>query len=344
MVIAEPLGVTEEESGLVHADESASLSEVANEPQQSTTVDTIQEVVDRYNAYNIEEPLTLEGVAAALQYTMPPDRIHAVQEQPPIEPAGNGPLLDAQFVTPHTYQWYYAPGATTVNYTYVTTATATLGAGQTWSPNFTITLGSNTNMGTWGYFGGDTDNRRQTERPRPTPAQQQRRNEERRRNETQARYATWRERSGRQGINWAERTEFSWRERAMIRGRGYLTVRSPNHAGRKYRIPAVAYDQIEMREGQTPVERLCLQPTIYGMNAADWVYMMKVMLLADEERFLASANHFPIAADRAYHDGDNNPADARYSGEYDVDDDITDAAMYAAFLNAETADEFERVS
>jgi hypothetical protein len=82
-------------------------------------------------------------------------------------------------------------------------------------------------------------------------------------------------------------------EYRSLRLRAYLEVRSPSYASRVYRIPR-GPGQVAVYEDGRITERLCLQP-LESLPEADVVLMHKLLIEADESRYLATANHFPRA-------------------------------------------------
>jgi DNA-binding NarL/FixJ family response regulator len=77
---------------------------------------------------------------------------------------------------------------------------------------------------------------------------------------------------------------------------GYVEVQSRSRAERTYRIPA-AGGMVRMLEGGKEVLRLCLQPTTM-LPRGDVVLLHKLLLEADEEKYLRTANHFTPAGGR----------------------------------------------
>jgi hypothetical protein len=73
---------------------------------------------------------------------------------------------------------------------------------------------------------------------------------------------------------------------------GFLEIASPTRPDRVYRIPR-GPGQVLVEEHGRMLERLCLQPEVAGLPEADVVLMHKLLIEADEERYLATANHFP---------------------------------------------------
>jgi hypothetical protein len=62
--------------------------------------------------------------------------------------------------------------------------------------------------------------------------------------------------------------------------------------GRTYRIPR-GPGQVLVLEHDRVTERLCVQPASGGLPEADVVLMHKLLIEADEETYLHTANHFP---------------------------------------------------
>jgi len=73
---------------------------------------------------------------------------------------------------------------------------------------------------------------------------------------------------------------------------GFLEISSPTRPDRVYRIPR-GPGQVLVEEHGRVLERLCLQPEVAGLPEADVVLMHKLLIEADEDRYLATANHFP---------------------------------------------------
>ena len=73
---------------------------------------------------------------------------------------------------------------------------------------------------------------------------------------------------------------------------GFLEIPSPTRQDRVYRIPR-GPGQVLVEEHGRVLERLCLQPEVAGLPEADVVLMHKLLIEADEDRYLATANHFP---------------------------------------------------
>jgi hypothetical protein len=74
--------------------------------------------------------------------------------------------------------------------------------------------------------------------------------------------------------------------------RGYLEVRSPSHPERVYRIPRGG-GTVEMSERGEPVVALCIGPTEH-LPPADVLVMHKLLIEADEETYLQTANPLPL--------------------------------------------------
>ena len=81
---------------------------------------------------------------------------------------------------------------------------------------------------------------------------------------------------------------------------GYLETRSPNFPGRVYRIPWKG-GFVTVVEGGRPIEMLCVAPCA-SLPPADALVTHKLLIEADEERYLAADNHFPNGV------GDGSPA------------------------------------
>jgi hypothetical protein len=75
---------------------------------------------------------------------------------------------------------------------------------------------------------------------------------------------------------------------------GFLDVPSQEYPGRIYRIPRGPGQVLVVERGRV-LERLCVQPASMGLPEADVVLMHKLLLEADERRYLMTANHFPRA-------------------------------------------------
>lgn len=71
----------------------------------------------------------------------------------------------------------------------------------------------------------------------------------------------------------------------------FLDVRSPSRSGRVYRVPR-GPGQVQVIEHGRMVERLCVQP-VATVPEADVVLMHKLLIEADEQGYLDTANHFP---------------------------------------------------
>jgi hypothetical protein len=85
-------------------------------------------------------------------------------------------------------------------------------------------------------------------------------------------------------------TEAEWRQ---LRSTGFLDVTSPSRPERTYRIPR-GPDQVLVLERGRVTERLCVQPVELGLPEADIVVTHKLLIQADEEAYLRTANHFPL--------------------------------------------------
>ncbi|MGE5333337.1 MAG: hypothetical protein ACM3N4_01430 [Nitrososphaerota archaeon] len=73
---------------------------------------------------------------------------------------------------------------------------------------------------------------------------------------------------------------------------GYLDIPSAWYPDRTYRIPR-GPGQVLVLEHDRVTERLCVQPAAGGLPEADVVLMHKLLIEADEETYLHTANHFP---------------------------------------------------
>ena len=89
------------------------------------------------------------------------------------------------------------------------------------------------------------------------------------------------------------RNSLTREEYRSLRTHAYIEVASPSYARRVYRIPR-GPGQVAVYEGGHVTERLCLQP-LESLPEADVVLMHKLLIEADEPRYLATANHFPRA-------------------------------------------------
>jgi hypothetical protein len=72
--------------------------------------------------------------------------------------------------------------------------------------------------------------------------------------------------------------------------RGYLDIQSPNHPGCIYRVP-LRSGLVRVIEHGKHEANLCLQP-LEKVPDADIVVMHKLMIEADEETYLQTANRF----------------------------------------------------
>ena len=71
---------------------------------------------------------------------------------------------------------------------------------------------------------------------------------------------------------------------------GYLEVASPTNAQRVYRIPG-AGGLVRVFERGTAIMELCLQPA-EALPDGDVIVLHKLMIQANEQEYLAKANHF----------------------------------------------------
>jgi hypothetical protein len=81
-------------------------------------------------------------------------------------------------------------------------------------------------------------------------------------------------------------------EQQNLARHGYLEVPSPSKASRTYRIPR-RRGQITLYEDGVPIATLCVQATV-PMPDADVILLHKVLIEADEARYLAVANRFRV--------------------------------------------------
>lgn len=106
-------------------------------------------------------------------------------------------------------------------------------------------------------------------------------------------------------------------EYAILHARGYLEVASPTVAGRVYRIPR-RRGLVEQVEGARVATRLCVVPDRW-LPDADIVLMHKLLIEADEARYLRVANpvgpHEADAAAKAYPLGAHTAAPAGVARE-----------------------------
>jgi len=72
---------------------------------------------------------------------------------------------------------------------------------------------------------------------------------------------------------------------------GYLEVASPTQPGRIYRVPRNFGRVLVLDDGRAN-ERLCIQPATRDLPEADVVLMHKLLIQADEDLYLSTANHF----------------------------------------------------
>jgi hypothetical protein len=89
------------------------------------------------------------------------------------------------------------------------------------------------------------------------------------------------------------RSSLSAADYRCLRANAFLEVPSPSYANRVYRIPR-GPGQVAVLEGGRITERLCVQP-VESLPEADVVLLHKLLIEADETRYLATANHFPRA-------------------------------------------------
>lgn len=82
------------------------------------------------------------------------------------------------------------------------------------------------------------------------------------------------------------------REYQQLKRHGYVEVASPSRASRVYRIPALA-GRVRVYEHGRAVAELCVLPTA-AMPANDLVMLHKLMIVANEQDYLARANELPL--------------------------------------------------
>jgi hypothetical protein len=87
------------------------------------------------------------------------------------------------------------------------------------------------------------------------------------------------------------RTFLTEAEYRQIRSQGYLEVASPTNSERVYRVPRRP-GRVLVLDGGKPSELLCLQPAVGDLPEADLVLMHKLLIQADEDMYLQTANHF----------------------------------------------------
>ncbi len=79
-------------------------------------------------------------------------------------------------------------------------------------------------------------------------------------------------------------------ESRELEHKGYLEVHSPSREGRVYRVPR-GRGMVSVYEGGRAVMSLCVQP-VEWIPGADVVLMHKLMIEANEEDYLKTANQF----------------------------------------------------
>jgi hypothetical protein len=79
-------------------------------------------------------------------------------------------------------------------------------------------------------------------------------------------------------------------EASDLEHRGYLEIASPSRHGRVYRVPR-GRGMVSVYEDGRAVMSLCVQP-VEWIPAADVVVMHKLMIEANEEEYLKTANQF----------------------------------------------------
>lgn len=104
----------------------------------------------------------------------------------------------------------------------------------------------------------------------------------------------WASRSDREANERAERlvsAVLSEEERQQLLTAGYLSVPSPSHPGRVYRVPS-GTGMVEILERGRCVERLCVQ-SMEQIPQLEIVLVHKLMIEGNEQEYLEKANHFP---------------------------------------------------
>ena len=87
------------------------------------------------------------------------------------------------------------------------------------------------------------------------------------------------------------RTVLSQEQHSQLMWQGYVDIKSPRDQARIYRVPR-EFGRVEVIEQGRRTASLCLQPLEY-IPGADIVVMHKLMIGADEETYLQTANRFP---------------------------------------------------
>lgn len=247
-----------------------------------------QALLDRIREQN-------EAIAAARQF---------VEEQPPNAVQWNGGNITITFNTTNATTTYtgYMGGTTTGIYNFYA---GTAAPAPTYYP-------------LW-----NTPPYQPARPPRPRPLDYDPNETPQERNARFAAQADERRRRQVNGSNWEETGELTADEIAEMREKGYITIPSSLYSNRVYRIPYRSYTMVEIwqRRGRgeyiewEDVAHICLQPTDGDLTDPQWVSLQKMLLLADEERYLRSANHFEHSVryrrERRYQ---NATPDQRYSG------------------------------
>jgi hypothetical protein len=102
-------------------------------------------------------------------------------------------------------------------------------------------------------------------------------------------------------------------EYRQLTRRGYLEITSPSDEQRVYRIPRCV-GLVNVYEHGRRVRQLCVQP-VEPLPGDDVMVLHKLMILANEEEYLACAHQFPIAAPcDASASGFRTPPGRRWSG------------------------------
>ena len=82
------------------------------------------------------------------------------------------------------------------------------------------------------------------------------------------------------------------REYQQLMRHGYVDVASPSYAARVYRIPCLA-GRVRIYEEGRPLTELCVQPEV-ALPANDVIVLHKLMIMANEQDYLARANKIPL--------------------------------------------------
>jgi hypothetical protein len=91
------------------------------------------------------------------------------------------------------------------------------------------------------------------------------------------------------------RTVLTHEQYSRLKRQGYLDIKSPRHPKRIYRVPRYPGTVRVIEQGRRKAS-LCLQPKEMVPDA-DIVVIHKLMIEADEETYLRTANRIPICLD-----------------------------------------------